>query len=113
MPDVCLLPLLLPTIALNELPYAAAREDAGGLSSDSRLRNPRWIAIGVTIGHLKVETSIVPFLLAAGASLVMSLFSLTLPIHLRQARSVDYGPQGAWTGCARDAETILLSWCLP
>ncbi len=38
-----------------------------------------WIAIGVTIGHLKVETSIVPFLLAAGASVVMSLFSLTLP----------------------------------
>jgi nucleoside transporter len=38
-----------------------------------------WIAIGVTIGHLRVETSTTPFLLAAGASVVMSLFSLTLP----------------------------------
>jgi nucleoside transporter len=38
-----------------------------------------WIAIGVTIGHLRVETSSTPFLLAAGASVAMSLFSLTLP----------------------------------
>src|SRR6202142_1069687 len=38
-----------------------------------------WIAIGVTIGRLKVGTPIVPFLLAAGASVLMSVFSLTLP----------------------------------
>src|SRR5215813_910043 len=33
-----------------------------------------WIAIGVTIGHMRVETSKTPFLLAAGASVVMSIF---------------------------------------
>jgi Nucleoside H+ symporter len=38
-----------------------------------------WIAIGVTIGRLGVETTTVPFLLAAGASVLMSIFSLTLP----------------------------------
>lgn len=38
-----------------------------------------WIAIGVTIGHLAVETTSVPFLLGAGASVAMALFSLTLP----------------------------------
>ena len=38
-----------------------------------------WIAIGVTIGRLRVETSTTPFLLAAGASVIMSVFSLTLP----------------------------------
>jgi nucleoside transporter len=38
-----------------------------------------WIVIGVTIGRLGVETSTVPFMLAAGASVVMSIFSLTLP----------------------------------
>jgi nucleoside transporter len=38
-----------------------------------------WIAIGVVVGHLGVETSTVPFLLASGASVLMSLFSLTLP----------------------------------
>jgi nucleoside transporter len=38
-----------------------------------------WIASGVTVGHLRVETSSVPFLLAAGASIAMSLLSLMLP----------------------------------
>ncbi len=38
-----------------------------------------WIAIGVVIGHLGVEATKTPFLIAAGASLVMSAFSLTLP----------------------------------
>jgi nucleoside transporter len=38
-----------------------------------------WIAIGVTVGHLRIETSATPFLLAAGASVVMSAFCLTLP----------------------------------
>jgi nucleoside transporter len=38
-----------------------------------------WIAIGVTIGHMAVETTSVPFLLGAGASIAMALFSLTLP----------------------------------
>jgi nucleoside transporter len=38
-----------------------------------------WIAIGVTVGHMAIESTAVPFLLAAGASVVMALFSLTLP----------------------------------
>jgi nucleoside transporter len=38
-----------------------------------------WIAIGVTIGHMAVETTSVPFLLGAGASVAMAVFSLTLP----------------------------------
>jgi nucleoside transporter len=46
-----------------------------------------WIAIGVTVGHLRIETSSTPFLLAAGASIVMSAFSLTLPHTPPAARS--------------------------
>ncbi len=38
-----------------------------------------WIAIGVTIGRLAVEKSAAQFLIAAGASVAMALFSLTLP----------------------------------
>jgi len=38
-----------------------------------------WIAIGQTIGNLGIEKSAMPFLLAAGASVVMALYSLTLP----------------------------------
>jgi nucleoside transporter len=38
-----------------------------------------WIAIGVTISLLAVEKSASQFLIAAGASVAMALFSLTLP----------------------------------
>jgi nucleoside transporter len=38
-----------------------------------------WIAIGVTIGYLNVQKTATQFLLAAGVSLVMSAFCLTLP----------------------------------
>jgi nucleoside transporter len=58
-----------------------------------------WIAVGVTIGHMAVETTAVPFLLASGASVVMALFSLTLPhtppqgkgkeVHAREILGLD------------------------
>ncbi|MCU1263099.1 MAG: nucleoside:H+ symporter [Bryobacterales bacterium] len=38
-----------------------------------------WIVIGQTVGRMGVEKSATPFLLAAAASIVMSIFSLTLP----------------------------------
>jgi nucleoside transporter len=38
-----------------------------------------WIAIGVAVGSLAIEKSATPFLLAAGASVVMGFFSLMLP----------------------------------
>jgi nucleoside transporter len=38
-----------------------------------------WIVTGVVIGQMGVEATKTPFLIAAGASVVMSVFSLTLP----------------------------------
>lgn len=38
-----------------------------------------WIAIGLVVGNLGIETSSKSFLLACGASVVMALFCLTLP----------------------------------
>lgn len=38
-----------------------------------------WIAIGQVIGRLGIEASATPFLLGAGAAVVMGLYSLTLP----------------------------------
>jgi nucleoside transporter len=38
-----------------------------------------WIAIGLVVGSLKLEIKATQFLLAAGASVAMALFSLTLP----------------------------------
>ena len=40
-----------------------------------------WILIGLAIGYMKVEATSTPFLMAAGASALMSLFSLTLLPH--------------------------------
>jgi nucleoside transporter len=38
-----------------------------------------WIVIGQVVGRMGVEKSATPFLLAAGASVAMSIYSLTLP----------------------------------
>jgi nucleoside transporter len=38
-----------------------------------------WIAVGQTVGLMGVEATSMPFLLAAGASVMMGLYSLTLP----------------------------------
>ena len=38
-----------------------------------------WIAVGLLVGNLGVEESTTPFLIAAGASVIMSVFSLVLP----------------------------------
>ena len=38
-----------------------------------------WIAIGLTIGRLRMEASATPFLFASAVSLVMSAFCLLLP----------------------------------
>ena len=38
-----------------------------------------WIVIGLVVGSMKIETSATPFLLAAGVSLAMGLYSLSLP----------------------------------
>lgn len=38
-----------------------------------------WILISVVVGSMKIESTAKPLLLAAGASLVMAIFSLTLP----------------------------------
>jgi nucleoside transporter len=69
-----------PTIALTNSLTLQHLKDAGRDFPLIRVFGTLgWIAIGVLVGHLGVETSTVPFLLAAGASVLMSLFSLTLP----------------------------------
>jgi nucleoside transporter len=69
-----------PTIALTNSLTLQHIRDAGKEFPIIRVFGTLgWIAIGVTIGRMRVEASSVPFLLSAGASIVMSAFCLTLP----------------------------------
>jgi nucleoside transporter len=69
-----------PTIALTNSLTFRQLTDAGGEFPFIRMFGTiGWIAIGLTIGNMGVETTATPFLLASGASLVMSAFCLTLP----------------------------------
>ena len=69
-----------PTIALTNSLTLQQITDPGKQFPIIRLFGTiGWIAIGVTIGRMRIEASSMPFLLSAGASLVMSAFCLTLP----------------------------------
>ena len=69
-----------PTIALTNSLTFRQLTDAGGEFPFIRMFGTiGWIAIGLSIGNMGVETTATPFLLASGASLVMSAFCLTLP----------------------------------
>lgn len=69
-----------PTIALTNSLLLQHVKDAGRDFPLIRVFGTLgWIAIGVAVGSLAIEKSATPFLLAAGASIVMGFFSLILP----------------------------------
>jgi nucleoside transporter len=69
-----------PTIALTNSLTLRQLTNAGGEFPFIRMfATIGWIVIGVTIGSMGIETTATPFLLAAGVSVVMSLYCLTLP----------------------------------
>jgi nucleoside transporter len=69
-----------PTIALtNSLTLRQVKNASNEFPLIRVFATLGWIAIGQTIGRLGVETSATPFLLAAGASVLMAVYSLTLP----------------------------------
>lgn len=69
-----------PTIALtNSLTLRQVKDASREFPKIRIFASLGWIAIGQAIGWMGVEASATPFLLAAGASLAMSLYCLTLP----------------------------------
>ncbi|HTM51713.1 MAG TPA: MFS transporter, partial [Bryobacteraceae bacterium] len=69
-----------PTISLtNSLTLRQVKDASGEFPLIRVFATIGWIVIGQTVGRLGVETTATPFLLAAGASVAMSLYSLTLP----------------------------------
>jgi nucleoside transporter len=69
-----------PTIALTNTLALRNVKDAGRDFPMIRVFGTLgWIAIGQAVGNLGIEASSTPFLLAAAASVLMGLYSLTLP----------------------------------
>jgi nucleoside transporter len=69
-----------PTIALTTTLALKNIKDAGSTFPLIRVFGTiGWIVIGLVVGWLEVEKSSMMFTLAAGASLVMAVYSLTLP----------------------------------
>ena len=71
-----------PTIALtNSLAMQNVKNVGRDFPPIRMMGTLGWILVGLLIGYLRVEASSMQFLLAGCASLVMSLFSLTLLPH--------------------------------
>ena len=69
-----------PTIALtNTLALRQIKDASREFPIIRMFATIGWIAIGQTIGLMRIETSSTQFLLAVGASVAMCLYSLTLP----------------------------------
>lgn len=69
-----------PTIALtNTLALRQIKDASRGFPIIRMFGTIGWIAIGWTVGYMRIENSSTQFLLAAGASIAMGLYSLTLP----------------------------------
>ena len=69
-----------PTVALTNSLTLKQLTDAGSQFPFIRMFGTLgWIAIGLTIGYLKVESSATQFVIGAGASLLMAAYCLTLP----------------------------------
>ena len=94
-----------PTIALtNSLTLRNITDVAGQFPLIRVFATIGWIVIGVAVGSMGIEKTATPFLLAAGCSVIMSAFSLTLPHTPPQAK----GQPASWrTLIGLDAAVML------
>ena len=83
----------MPTIALtNSLSFQHMENPGKQFPSVRVLGTISWIIVGLLVGYLKIEDQAIPILIAAGASVVMGLYSFTLP-HTPPKRK---GEKASW-----------------
>ncbi|MGD9523308.1 MAG: nucleoside permease [Gemmatimonadales bacterium] len=87
----------MPTLALtNSISMSTLKDPTGEFGAVRVLGTIGWIAVGLTITWTGiVEASAVPLQLAAGASLVMGLYSFTLPHTPPPARGQAFAARDA------------------
>jgi nucleoside transporter len=77
----------MPTMALtNSLSFRQMKNPNQDFGSIRVLGTAGWIAAGLLIGYMGVESTAIPIRLAAGASILMAIYCLTLP-HTPPLRS--------------------------
>ncbi len=70
----------MPTLALtNSLSFDHMKEPAREFPAVRALGTIGWIVAGLLVGGLHIEPSVVPLEIAAGASIVLGLYSFLLP----------------------------------
>ena len=70
----------MPTMALtNSLAFRQMRDPQTEFGPIRVMGTVGWIVAGLTIGYLKIEATAIPVQIAAGSSIVMGLYCLTLP----------------------------------
>ena len=70
----------MPTLALtNSLAFRQMREPQSEFGPIRVLGTLGWITAGLLIGHLRIEATALPMQIAAGCSIAMAIYCLTLP----------------------------------
>lgn len=70
----------MPTLALvNAISFNQMTDTGKQFPSIRVLGTLGWIAAGLLVGFMKVESGTTPFIIAAGASIILGVFSFALP----------------------------------